>query len=144
MNTIRRLAPLLLLGTISVAQASTTPVSSATQVESLLRDAGHTDIRDIDRDDDGLWEAEVRAPSGRWYEVHVVTASGEVLDRKARPVLDKGEVRAALEAAGYHDIRDLDRDDAVWETDARRADGQRVELTVNGHTGAVVHEELDD
>lgn len=143
MKTIRILAPVLLLGTMGLAQAST-PVTSAAQVESLLRAAGHGEIRDIDADDDGLWEAEVRAPSGRWYEVHVVTATGEVLDRKARPVLDKQEIGRALEAAGYREVRDLERDDAVWEADARRADGQRVELKVNGHTGAVVHEELDD
>ena len=143
MNTTRFLTPALLLGAMGLAHAADAPVTSAAQVESVLRDAGHGDIRDIERDDDGVWEAEVRAPSGGWYEVHVVSATGEVLDREARPVLDREEIRAVLEAAGYRDIHELERDHAVWEADARSADGRWLELTVNGHTGEVVHEELD-
>ena len=54
------------------------------------------------------------------------------------------DILARLAAAGYVDVRDVDLEDAIWEIDARRADGGRVELRVDGHTGDVISESIDD
>lgn len=54
--------------------------------------------------------------------------------------MSESDVRSAITAAGYTDIDDLDRDDGLWEADARR-DGRRVELRIDPRTGAVYPED---
>ena len=66
------------------------------------------------------------------------------LTEHGRALLPAAEITAALTAAGYRDIHDLDLDDAVWEADATNAQGQRVELRLNAHTGKVLSEAIDD
>lgn len=58
----------------------------------------------------------------------------------ARDGMDEAQVREALTAAGYTDIDDLDRDDGLWEADARR-DGRRVEVRIDPRTGTVYPED---
>lgn len=50
------------------------------------------------------------------------------------------EVRAALTAAGYTDIEDLEFDDGMWEADARR-DGRSVDLRIDPRTGNIFPED---
>ena len=54
--------------------------------------------------------------------------------------MSESDVRSAITAAGYTDIGDLDRDDGLWEADARR-DGRRVELRIDPRTGTVYPED---
>lgn len=54
--------------------------------------------------------------------------------------MSESDVRSAITAAGYTDIDDLDRDDGLWEADARR-DGRRVELRIDPRTGTVYPED---
>ena len=42
-----------------------------------------------------------------------------------------------VEAAGYRDIRQIERDDGRYEVKAHNAQGERVKLYVNASTGAV-------
>lgn len=51
--------------------------------------------------------------------------------------MSEREVRDALTNAGYTDIDDLDRDDGLWEADARNADGRRIDVRVDPRTGTV-------
>lgn len=139
--------PTLLIA-MSLALASTTafaqPVGSAADATARLQAAGYADVRDLEFDD-GLWEAEVRNRDGRWHDVALDPATGELMDdRSGRELMTAGVVIARLEAAGYTEVRDLDLDDAVWEADARGRDGQRVELRINAHSGGVISEEIDD
>lgn len=109
-----------------------------------IQAAGYPEIRELEFED-GLWQAEVRLPDGRWHDVAVDARTGELLDdRSGRPILGSEDILTRLAAAGYTDIRGLDLEDAIWEVDARRADGGRVELRVNGHTGVVISESIDD
>ena len=136
---------------IAVAIAAFTPLGfalaqsgSSIDVSQQLNRAGYTEVREVEFDD-GLWEAEVRRADGRWGEVHVDPASGEVFDRDgALPLLDAAGISAALSTQGYVDIDDLDRDGAVWSADARDASGQRVDLRIAGTDGRVLHVELDN
>lgn len=50
------------------------------------------------------------------------------------------DVRDALTAAGYTDIDDVERDDGLWEADAR-IDGRRVEVRIDPRTGTVYPED---
>ena len=129
------LALSLAAGTVA-AQAARGPDDITRQLNA----AGYTEVRDIEFDD-GLWEAEVRGRDGRWHDVAVDGASGELMDdRGGRALLPAAD----LAAAGYRDVHDLDLDDAVWEADAVTASGQRVELRINAHTGKVLSESIDD
>lgn len=123
-------------------------ILDSTRVRELLVAAGYTQIDDIEFDD-GFWEAEARNPAGRHVDlvIHPLTGAvlAEVADDAVAPggLLGAAEIRAALTAAGYTDIRDLEFDDGFWEAEARNSAGRRVELRVDPRTGAVVHEERD-
>ena len=112
-------------------------------VRAHLQARGYAQVHDLEFDN-GLWEAEAQAADGGHREVVVDPASGEVFDADdGRPVQDAAAVRASLTAAGYTQVRDLDRDGAVWEADAGGPDGARVELRVSGYDGRVLHSEID-
>ena len=138
-----RLALALLL-TLSAGTVAAQAVAGPADVTARLNAAGYTEIRDVEFDG-GLWEAEVRAADGRWHDVAIDAASGDVLDdHSPRPLLTAVQAEAALTAAGYTAVTDLDLDDAIWEADATDSTGQRVELRLNGYTGKVLSSELDD
>ncbi|RMX01787.1 PepSY domain-containing protein [Allofranklinella schreckenbergeri] len=65
--------------------------------------------------------------------------------RAAAPSLTAEQVRARLEKAGYTGIHDVDYDDdGYWEADAVNRAGQRVDLRIDPHSGAVLRERRDD
>jgi hypothetical protein len=126
----------------ALAAATFAPAASAAagpdDVAASLRAAGYADVRELEYDD-GLWEAEVRRASGLWGEVAIDPASGEVFDAMSpRPLLALARVLASLEAAGYRQVHDVDRDGALWEADALDRDGRRVELRISGYDGRVL------
>ncbi|HMM86493.1 PepSY domain-containing protein [Azohydromonas sp.] len=55
----------------------------------------------------------------------------------ARPVLDIAQVHARLEAAGYRDIVEIERERDRYEVKALDAEGRRVELDVDASTAEV-------
>lgn len=117
--------------------------AGSADVAAKLQAAGYAEVRDIEFDG-GLWEAEVRRADGRWGEVALDEASGEIFDaRDGRAVLDARAIAEALEAAGYTQISDLDRDGALWEAEALDAQGTRVELRVGGHDGRVLASDVE-
>jgi len=141
--------PKILVATVAAAllaagAAVAVPLSNADEVRQALADAGHADVRDLERDG-ALWEAEVKGPDGRWYDLHVVAESGLVLDAGGGvPLLAEADISAQLEAAGYTDVRELELDGAVWEADAVDANGERMELRIAATDGSVLESERDD
>ncbi|MEQ8483069.1 MAG: PepSY domain-containing protein [Pseudomonadales bacterium] len=126
------------------AVTAATDGTGASKVVEALSAAGYAAVRDVERDD-GLWEAEVEGPDGRWRDVHVVPESWEVLDpNDTAPMKTAAEVGAMLEAQGYRRVRELDLDEAVWDVEAVSPDGQPVELRVHGFTGEILVVERDD
>jgi hypothetical protein len=119
-------------------------LDSADAVIDTLTGAGYAEVRDVEKDD-GLWEAEVRGDDGKFYDLHVVPANGEILDSRGdRPVLTADEIRVSLEDEGYSNVHDLYLDDAVWEAEAQAADGCRVDLVINGLDGCVLDASVDE
>ncbi|MGO1541652.1 MAG: PepSY domain-containing protein [Luteimonas sp.] len=51
--------------------------------------------------------------------------------------MNERDVRDALTAAGYTDIEDVERDDGLWDADARRGDGRKIDVRVDPRTGTV-------
>lgn len=132
------LAPLALIATAALAQSV-----GPDHVRAKLQAAGYAEVREIEFDS-GLWEAEVRRADGRWGEVALDPIQGEVFDAEAgRAVLDARSIAEKLEAAGYSEISDLDRDGALWEAEARDGSGQRVELRMSGYDGRVLSSDVE-
>jgi hypothetical protein len=116
---------------------------NAQDVQSKLAAAGYTEVRDLEFDG-GLWEAEVLRADGRWGEVAYHEATDQVFDVKdGRTIMDARSVADALEAAGYTEISDLDRDGGLWEAEARDSTGQRVELRLSGIDGSVLNSDVE-
>lgn len=133
------LAPFALVAATAFAQQ----IGGVADVEAKLRAAGYTEIKDIEFDS-GLWEADVRRDDGRWADIAVDPATGEVFDsRDGRTVLDVRGVTDALASAGYTEVSDLDRDGALWDAEARDAQGQRVELRISGIDGRILHTDVE-
>lgn len=148
--TSRKPSRFLLAATLAAtfgAALAQAPVTDRTAVERALQAAGYSEIRDVsDGADDGLWGAEVRTSDGGWHGVHVVAATGEVLDRHTPgpPRMDEVAVAAALADAGYSDVRDLELAGAVWKAEAVTSQGLRVELRVNARNGSITQQAISD
>lgn len=135
---------LLSVGTAAVAAEGRSSSETGRDIIATLDMAGYAEIRDVEGDD-GLWEADVRGEDGRWYDVHVVPGSREILDRRAdQPLMTADAIVSLLEAEGYTNVHDLDLDDAVWEVDANAPDGTDVDLKLNGFDGTILVTERDD
>lgn len=53
------------------------------------------------------------------------------------------DVSKKLADAGY-DVKEIDRDDGVYEIEAMKADGSRIEAHVHPGTGEILAEKKDD
>lgn len=51
------------------------------------------------------------------------------------------QVRAQLEAAGYTNVHDIEFENGMWTADARSADGNRVDVSIDPRTGKVYPDE---
>ncbi len=128
---------------ISPLVVSAASLGGAADVQSTLAAAGYTDVSEVEFDD-GLWEAEVRNSAGRWREVHIDPATGEVFDgTSAANQLDLAGALAALERQGYSQVSDLERDGGTWSAEAIDPRGQRVELRLAGSDGRVLHSDVE-
>lgn len=54
-----------------------------------------------------------------------------------------GDIYQRMTAAGYREIHEIEWEDDHYEVEARDADGNAVELQVNGDSGAIERIELD-
>src|SRR5690606_24809360 len=61
--------------------------------------------------------------------------------QEAQEAMTAAEVRARLEAQGYTKINDVEFKDGVWSADARSADGNRVDLSIDPKTGEIYPDE---
>jgi hypothetical protein len=112
-------------------------------VTQALNAAGYAEVRDIEMDD-GLYEAEVRRADGRWGEVTVDAATGEIFDgADPRPMLTADQVRAQLIAGGYASVEDIEREGAIFEAEGVKADGTREDLRVSAFDARVLAVEVD-
>jgi len=56
----------------------------------------------------------------------------------ADPVEDAGQAIAALQAAGYATVRDIELDDGLWEAEVKAADGYWHDVHIDPASGAVI------
>ncbi|MCU0756349.1 MAG: PepSY domain-containing protein [Xanthomonadales bacterium] len=107
--------------------------------------AGYRDITDIDREDDS-WELTTRGADGRKQRVYIEAATGDILwpAQPGQRQLSAADVMARLAAAGYADIRELERDEGYWSADVRGTAGLSRELRIHPLTGAISEARWDD
>lgn len=140
MNLRSSLLVIALTTTITVPAAlfANTPVIGYEQSLANLSAAGYHNIDELEFED-GLWHAEVTRADGRRVDVVITPDTGAVLDplQITTPVLVEA-VLATVSGAGYTDVRDLERDGALYEVDARDANGRAVELFVSAADGRIL------
>jgi uncharacterized membrane protein YkoI len=125
---------------LTAAQAANAPQA----VVEVLNKAGYAQVGDVEMDD-GLWKAEVGGADGRWHDLHLVPATGEIVDPKSgAPMQTAARIASSLEAAGYTRINELELDEALWDVDAVAPDGSKVELRINAFNGKILVTEVDD
>ena len=56
--------------------------------------------------------------------------------------LNIGQIYTLLTKAGYHDVQEIEWSDGRYEAKARNAEGARVKLELDGHTGAVLRSRI--
>jgi uncharacterized membrane protein YkoI len=138
-----------LAGLSSIALASdgrwgaptTTPEDAVTAAEALgLGRAIGVEL------DDGVWEVRVEGTDGRRRTVHVDATTRDVLSpaQPGQAQLGAADVMARLAAAGYTDVRELERDDGYWVAEVRGTAGFERDVRVHPLTGEVTEARWDD
>jgi hypothetical protein len=122
---------------------SAPPAIGAAQLVQTLEASGYRDIRGLELDD-GLWEADATSPRGFEIELTINPSTGAILNPEVSGGVNAQQVLSGLQQLGYTDVRTLEFDDGMLETEARDAQGRWVELRLDGVSGAVVHSEIDD
>ncbi len=147
-----RKTPLLfaLLATAAAGAASADgwfgkPAISLEQAVAKATAAGYTSIRGAEYED-GAWEIRSNRPDGTRLTVFVDAATGDILSpaQPGQKQLGPTEVVAKLAAAGYSEVRELEREDGFWTAEVRGAGGFTRDVRVHPISGAVTTEAWDD
>ena len=125
------------------AQAGT-PIA-LDQATRIAQQAGYGAVRGAELDD-GVWEVLASAADGSRVTVHIDAATGEILSpaQPGQRQLGIDDVMARLAAAGYTDVKELERDDGFWTAEVRTSMGFERDVRVHPITGAVDVERWDD
>lgn len=137
----------LILAAALAATFAATPAFAksldAADVQARLTAAGYTQVHELERDD-GVWEADVTRADGRFAEVIIDPATGEIFDPYSdRAMLDAGQILTLAGKAGLTKIESVERDGATWTLEARNARNQRVDVRMSGHDGRVISMERE-
>lgn len=71
----------------------------------------------------------------------LLLAGPALAQEPAQKSMTAAEVRAKLEAQGYTNVNDVEFENGIWTADARSADGNRVDLSIDPKTGNVYPDE---
>lgn len=111
-------------------------------VHDMLASEGYTNIRDVEFDD-GMWEAEARRSDGRDLDLRIDPRTGAIHPEDGGTNLTADDIEAALSAAGYGRIHDVDFDDGLWRAEAYDSSGAEWDLYLDPRTAEVVGREQD-
>jgi hypothetical protein len=134
----------LALAVPAVHAQAATPIGME-QATRTAQQAGYGAVRGAELDD-GVWEVLASAADGRRVTVHIDAATGEILSpaQPGQRQLGIEEVMQRLAAAGYTDVKELERDDGFWAAEVRTSMGFERDVRVHPITGAVDVERWDD
>jgi len=112
------------------------------QVRTKLAEQGYTKVNDL-KFGDGVWKADARSADGNRLEVRIDPKTGMVYPDEQVARLSERDVLAALAAAGYTNVHDVDYEDGIWNAEADDPAGKDVELKIDPHSGRVIGAEKD-
>jgi len=115
---------------------------TAPQVRAKLTEQGYTKINDL-KFADGVWKADARSADGNRVDVRLDPKTGRVYPDEQIAKMSEADVRAALSAAGYTNIHDVDYEDGIWNAEGDDPAGKDVELKIDPNTGKVIGKEKD-
>lgn len=115
---------------------------SEEQIKTAIADAGYKVVKGLEFDD-GVWRTEARGGNERWVDLVVAPATGKVYPEDAPSNLNAEEVQAAVVAAGYQDVNNVEFDEGLWSVDAENAKGLDVDLLVDPDNATIVAERRD-
>lgn len=144
---MRKSIPFILASTFIAGSAwafGERPTIDAAAATAAAAAAGYTDVREVEYDD-GVWEIRATGADGRRVTVHVDPTDGTILSPApaGTPQLDLAAVMQRLAAAGYGDVREVERDDGFWQAEVRDGSGMRREVRVHPVSGAIVSDRID-
>jgi sugar phosphate isomerase/epimerase len=121
------------------------PAVSLEQAVAKVQAAGYTSIRGAEYED-GAWEIRSNRPDGSRLTVFVDAGTGDILSpaQPGQKQLGPTEVVAKLAAAGYTEVRELEREDGFWTAEVRASAGFTRDVRVHPISGAVTTEAWDD
>ena len=121
------------------------PAISLEQAVAKVQAAGYAEIRGAEYED-GAWEIRSNRPDGSRLTVFVDATTGDILSpaQPGQAQLAPAEVMAKLAAAGYSEVRELEREDGFWTAEVRSTAGFSRDVRVHPISGAVTSEAWDD
>ncbi|HET7267794.1 MAG TPA: PepSY domain-containing protein [Oleiagrimonas sp.] len=111
-------------------------------IKTSIAEAGYKMVKGLEFDD-GVWRTEARGGNKHWVDLVVDPVTGKVYPEDAPSKLNAEEIQAALVAADYHDVHNVEFEEGLWSADARTAQGFNVDLLVDPDNGNVVAESRD-
>ena len=125
------------------ARFSTRVVAGALVSAALLAGCSSGPVRRVSEPSALIQQLTVRA-DGRWsVDLRIDPKTGSVYPDKMASRLSEDDVRAALAAAGYVQVRDVEFDDGLWHAHAENASGKDIKVQVDPDSGKVVAAEKD-
>lgn len=73
-----------------------------------------------------------------------VSAPASAFTSQTQQRLNIGQIYDAVAKAGYIHVKEIEWSDGRYEVEARNPQGERVELRIDGQTGAVLRSRLGD
>ena len=128
---------------VAAAQDADGPVAlTEHQIRTRLAEQGYTKVNDL-KFSDGVWHADARSADGNHVQVRLDPGTGKVFANELVARMSERDIRAALSAAGYTNIHDVDYEDGIWNAEADDPNGKDVELKINPNNGKVIGKEND-
>lgn len=119
------------------------------EVQLKLEALGYRELTKIEREDD-KYEVKATDPQGQRVEIKVDPVTGTVLDTEVKrgksdrtgtdqaSWLTVHQVQVKLEATGYRDIEEIERERDRYQAKATDAKGQRVKLAIDPRSGDIL------
>lgn len=132
---IAALAAPLLLGAAPVSAQATDPIGVAmtdTQLETVLRARGYSDIQGMQRDGEVYRIERAQRYGEEVSDLRIDAVTGQVHDEQ----LTEGQARSMLRQRGFSEVTEIRREGDMIHARGTRA-GSPAAVTINARTGSV-------